>query len=436
MYYSVNHKRKIINIFQKTKGSCIAYQNILKKNEEEENNIPIIDKEIYFEKTTIKDRLKIGFNMCDYYMVCSSSGSTGLPTFWPRDIEKDDKAELTHSAFIEEHFNVYDKRTLVVIALDLGSTTAGMMHTRLVLELTRKAKVSVITPGCRPEEIARMCEELYIYYDQVVILAFPTILSEIIDISLIKKYHFKKWNLGIGFTGGGGDEFWRKNMSDMFDISLKRIVSFYGCTEVGLIGLESKIVNEVINICVNNRELIRELFGCEYLPTVVDNLIPNKYFEIVDGELIVTVDQPMPLVRYNIHDYAKFIEFNEIKKKLKSKGIYLNSLENTSKKLVVIYGRNVNRQIMLEDIRGALGKIKLDDFLDEFQYDEKYEEDGTLMLGLDLYLRDNLAKIRVNKEKLENKISKILGKKIRVKLRIRTLEERIGYQSGKLTYYR
>ena len=430
----------IINVFNKVKDGCQAYENFLDNRNfstaTSVSDIPISDKDNYFRKYSLLEKMYKNTELSDYYMICSSSGSTGEPTFWPRDSKKDDLAEPGHTAFLDEHFDVLKKRSLIVIALDLGSTTAGIMHTRLSIDLAKKSKTTVITPGCRPDDIVAMVSKLYSHYDQVILLSYPTVVNEILDLAGRQQLPFFNWNLKVAYTGSGASDLWRLELIDKYKIKGESIISFYGCTETGFIGSESRAVNNLINLCLQDKSLTKKIFGSDSLPTIVDNFAPNKYFEIQEDELLLTVDQPIPLVRYNLHDEAAFISVKEIEKILKKEKVKVDLSVSKNDQWLVVYGRRRNTFFSLEDVQRAFYSFDSDVFLKEFQYKEKLTDNALLMLFV-LYKKKgkSISKSKIKELKdilftsFEDKHS------CKIELTIKDETERIGYKSGKLSYF-
>ena len=123
-----------------------------------------------------------------------------------------------------------------------------------------------------------MVDKLYSHYDQVILLSYPTIVNEVIDLAERQQASFYNWNLKVAYTGSGASDLWRLELIDKYKIKETDIISFYGCTETGFIGSESKAVNNLINACLKDRNLTKRLFGVDFIPTIVDNFVTNKYF--------------------------------------------------------------------------------------------------------------------------------------------------------------
>lgn len=429
---------KILEVFTKSQNSCEAYQDFLLQRGVKKINlideIPISDKDNYFREYTLTQKMYRDVELSDYYMVCSSSGSTGEPTFWPRDMKKDELAEGGHTAFLDEHFQVLSKKSLIVIALDLGSTTAGLMHTRLSIDLAKKAKATIVTPGCRAHDAAMMIENLYRYYDQVILLVYPTLINEIIDDAAKNNFSFNKWNLKIGYTGSGASELWRLEIINKHHIAPSDIISFYGCTETGFIGVESKAVNNLINACLKDKALIKKLFKTSYLPTIIDQITPNKYFEVIDNELVVTVDQPIPLIRFNLHDEADILSLKDIQSILQKSKVKIDLSASKNENWLVVYGRKRNTFFSVEEVQQAI--YPSNKFLKEFQYEENCQN-GLVKMHFVLYKKSNEHLSTREIKMMESNLTHIFQKKHPCSVAIVVKEEakRLGYKKGKLTYF-
>ncbi len=433
-------EKDILKVFTKNNVNCEAYQDFLSQRGITQLNsvedIPITDKDNYFRKYSLMQKLHKGMQLSDYYMICSSSGSTGEPTFWPRDMQRDELAEKGHTAFLDEHFDVLSKKSLIVVALDLGSTTAGLMHTRLSWDLSKKANATVITPGCRPSQTADMIENLYLYYDQVVLLAYPTLINEILDYAIEKNFSFQKWNLKFGYTGSGANEIWRLELINKYHLLPSSIISFYGCTETGFIGVESKAVNNLINVCLENPFLIKKIFKTDYLPTIVDEITPNKYFEIIDGELIITVDQPIPLIRFNLHDEASIVSVKQINRILDKENIRADLSNFKNQNWLIIHGRKHNTHFSIEEVQKAIDLSNTRALLKEFQYQESFDND-LLIISFVLYQKNKIRLSQKEIGQIHSQLTKIFQAKYKcqIRLTIKKEAERIGYKSGKLSYF-
>ena len=178
-------------------------------------NIPLTDKKNYIEKYPIEKRLFKSEGLANYYMICTSSGSTGEPTIWPRGYELDKKAIDFNYSMYKELFDVDRKKTLVVITFGLGAWTAGMLTSRLCWEMSKSAKLSVVTPGLDKEVSLRVIMQLSKYYDQTIITGYPPFIIDLVEHGHNNGFDFKKINAKVHFTSARLLESQRKDLSQL-----------------------------------------------------------------------------------------------------------------------------------------------------------------------------------------------------------------------------
>ncbi len=435
--------KHIADIYNKVSSNCLAYKKHLKSHKIDFkkvafSDLPICDKDNYTQKYLLEERMYDGKCLADYYMICTSSGSTAEPTIWPRDYDYDQGLEPPHTQFLESHFSFTKKKTLIIIAFGIGTTQAGMMHVKASWEGSVHGKISVITPNADTEQTVFLLNKLRSHYEQIITIGYPPIIADFIDLAIEKKFPIDQWNLKIVFAGESVSPLWRKEMAEKIGGTSKDIVSFYGSTEAGMIGFESKEINKLIGMCLSNEELRFDLFKTFNLPTVVEVNFLKKFTEIIDGEIVVTVDQVIPLVRYNLHDKGIILDSKYIQEVLDRHKI--NFIYPKNKRVLVIYGRNLSRKTSIEDLQNAFAILDLDKyFYKEFQYEEEQTTKG-LNLKIIFYVKSNLncstKTIKNISEKLEKTISKLISSHspVHVVIKLVNQEKRIGYQSGKLRY--
>ncbi len=445
-------------IFQKAAQHCPAYKQFLKnqrcsiksiKNFSQFTDVPIADKSNYFRQFPLEKKLYDDKEIADYYMLCTSTGSTGEPTIWLRDYHTDAGLEMLHTDFLNEHFQITKKKTLIVISFGLGANTAGMLHAKLSWAATENQKISVITPGIDPEKTVFLIENLYKNYGQVVCIGYPPFISEFVDLAIQKKFPVKKWNLKIVFTSESVSAQWRNEMAKKISSrgEAKNIVAFYASTEAGIIGVETLETHGIMASCLKNEKFRLQLFHSFHLPTLVEVNFLRKFVEVVNEEVVLTIDQSIPLVRYNVHDRAIFLTTSQIKDAAQRAHVQYVKPQK-EKVFLAVFGRNEgptkDALFFIEDIKFALEKISKalrKKILTEFQYQENPKT-----LSIQLYVKNRQKISASEKRTLEELIQKQLQKikmfdrrfaqkHFSVQLNIRLQPKRIGYKAGKLRYF-
>jgi phenylacetate-CoA ligase len=266
--------------------------------------LPLTNKKNYIERYSTEKRLAKRKLLSDYYMICTSSGSTGTPTIWPRDYTQDEKAIAFNLQMYKELFQVDKKRTLVVVTFGLGAWTAGMLTSRLCWEASKSAKLSVVTPGLDKVVALRAIKELGSYYDQTILTGYPPFIADLIDYGISKKFDFKKINTKIHFTSARVLEEQRDELVRVISKKSLRhdVLGFYASSEAGIIGIETPETVDILEVAAKDKEFSKALFNNQIPPTFVIYNPNIRYLEVFNNRIIISVDQAIPLVRYDTKD--------------------------------------------------------------------------------------------------------------------------------------
>jgi len=424
-------------------NNCPAYADFLRANKIDTKKInfkllPLTDKENYIKAYPLEQRLYRGHNLADYYMICTSSGSTGEPTIWPRDYDTDELLALPQTAFLEEHFQISRQKTLILISLGLGTTQAGMMHLKASWGANKVANVSVISPNGDSEMTIFLLQKLYKQYDQIVCLGYPPLVSDFLDLAIERKLPIKKWNLKIALTSQSISASWRRVAIETISGNPGDVVAWYGSTEVGMMGFETKEANFVLTQCLKNSELQFDLFQNYNLPTLVEANTLSKYMEVINGEMVITADQVVPLVRFNLHDEAMFITNQQMKNILQKHHCRTDAIDQKERLYVAIFGKKLHTVFSTEDINTVIDQENIYQLIHrEFQFTEQLKNDH-LILTLTLYVKRakkiSQNKINILNQNIKEKLEKIHQQPIELNLIIKDETQRVGYKSGKLRY--
>jgi phenylacetate-CoA ligase len=87
-------------------------------------------------------------------------------------------------------------------------------------------------------------------------------------------------------------------------------VSLYGTADAGVLGNETPLSICIRRFLANHPEAARALFGESRLPTLVQYDPVSRFFEVIDGTLLFSGDNGIPLVRYNILDSGGIVSYD------------------------------------------------------------------------------------------------------------------------------
>lgn len=372
----------LIKFVRKTYSTNLAYNNFLKSKRIDPNSnkkitfkeIPLTNKKNYLEKYPIENRLEDNRHISDFYMICTSSGSTGEPTIWPRDYEKDTRAIEFNYAMYKDLFNIESKKTLVVVTFGLGAWTAGMLTSRLCWELSKFSKVSVVTPGLDKEIALKSIKKLGGYYDQTIITGYPPFIIDLIEHGISVGFDFKKINTKIHYTSARLLEDQRNELTKLVSKNNSRsdVLGFYASSEAGIIGIETPETVGILEVAYKDQVFSKALFGNVVPPSFVIYNPKIKYLEAVDGRIIITAEQSVPLVRYDTKDRGGVFDGHRLKEVCNAFGKPISeNLEN--KHFAYIFGRDdavrLLSNIYIDDVAYCIEKSRFNSkFTGNFKY--------------------------------------------------------------------
>lgn len=315
---------RALQTFQETAQRVPAYADFLKKQNidpstirtpEEFAAVPAMAKTNYLKKYSLPQLLWDGsFN--DVSIVSTSSGSSGLPTYWPRGVLAAEESAHFHETIFNQNFQTKQKSTLVVIAFSMGNWIAGTYTLSAMQELQQCGhKITVITPGIDKGAIIRCLQDLAPCFEQTILMGYPPFIKDAIDGALDERVRLGPLNLKIVLAGETISERWR-------DYILKRIkavdeygsmATIYGTADAGLLGNETPLSIYIRRLAMKNQKLAETLFpNAMNLPSLVQYDPMRRYFEEEHGYLVFTARNVLPLIRYKILDKGRIIPHQEM----------------------------------------------------------------------------------------------------------------------------
>lgn len=276
--------------------------------------IPVITKENYILRHPLADLCRAGeLESCD--MIAVSSGATGRPTFWPRQLNDELPIARRFEQVFFDSFEADRRRTLAVVCFALGTWVGGMYTVDACRHLAAKGyPLTVITPGNNVEEIFRAVVALGPMFDQVVLLGYPPFLKDVIDTGRVRGVDWARLNIRLVMAGEVFSEEWRTMVMDRAgskDI-LHDSASLYGTADAGVLGNETPLSVCIRRFLAKRPEAARAIFGQDRLPTLVQYDPCTRYFEAADGMLLFTGDNGVPLIRYAILDAGGVYSYSDM----------------------------------------------------------------------------------------------------------------------------
>lgn len=359
-------EKKALQVFHSASEQVPAYKDFLKKNKinprfiktlEDFRHVPPTTKENYIEKYDIEKRCWNG-NFENIHIISTSSGTSGAPHFWPRNLSSEVEGAYMHELLLSSLYDIEKKKTLFLNGFPMGSWIAGTFTLACTHLMSWKEYPLVsIHPGYIVEPIITLLEKMAPKFEQTIIAGHTPFLKEVIEIALRKGINFRKTKVILLGTGQGITENWRAYILKLLASKdyYHTMVNLYGSADANLMGFETPLSIFLRKILSGNQKLKKKVFNDERLPSLY-NFDPRIiHLEEHDRQLHITKDTGAPLIRYNIQDEGSVLSFQnlmdffphidqEIKREqaqiltMKLPFVYLFGRE---KFMIKIYGANV-----------------------------------------------------------------------------------------------
>jgi phenylacetate-CoA ligase len=393
------------DLFKKTRDAVKAYRDFLEQNGVSEiekwEDIPVCDKHNYLLKYPVEDLTKE--DVSNAFLIGTSSGfSKSGSVFWLK--ESVDEAAYLKAVrdLLIDNYGIDENKTLIIVSLAFGTWIGGMQLASTFRNLASEMEgVTVATPGLNIKEAVEIAKKFGKFYDKIVWTVNP---SSINIIYYLLKDEPSLLNGKIVFPVVG--EYFTENFREDVAVKFGHLKEYpfavrtgYGSADAGDLGIEYKETIELRKFLNQNPQLCRKLFSYDEAPMMfVKN---NKTFiEIINGEIIVTKDQFIPLVRYNTKDCGGILHKKELKEyidrelyeKLPDEILYVFGRTGDS---IIFYGTNLN----ITRIGDFLSSLNRSDYAGLFEVSEKIKN-GVSFFEFVIYTHD--GKKENESEYLEN----------------------------------
>lgn len=317
-----------LQLFQKAAREIPAYKKFLDaqgcnpdqiKSLDDFARIPISNKKSYLQQFTYKDLIWEDEQQGPLWF-CSTSGSTGLPYYFPRR----DELAWRGSLFIEDYlkYSSYGSgNTLVLMGFGMGVWIGGLITLRSfeIAAERMKAPVYFLPTGYNKTEIFKALKQLSPQFDQTVLVGYPPFVKEVVDEAESEGIDLKKLKLRLMFAAEAFTETFRNYVCQKAGIknTLLDTLNIYGTADMGAMANETPLSILVRQLALEEPLLYRDMFGqIEKTPTLAQYNPELIEFEEVDGELVITSDGALPLVRYAIGDHGGIFTYNHVEQLL------------------------------------------------------------------------------------------------------------------------
>lgn len=439
-------EKRALRLFSLMSQRVPAYKDFLKKQKVKPElirsigdfkHIPTIDKDNYLKKYPLKSLCWDGKLKEKKWTVCSTSGSSGEPYYFPHEIDQDLQYSIVAELYLRANFQIQKKSTLYIVGFMMGAWIGGVFTYSAIqmLALRGNYRISLITPGTDKLGIINAVKKLGGSFDQVIIGCYAPFLKDVLDDGVRMGVNWKKYNLGFVFSAEGFSEGLRDYVNET--TGSKNIytstLNHYGIVDLGTVSYETPLSILARKKAIENKKIYSNLFKEKVkLPTLTQYIPELFYFEDVDRTIICSAFSGLPLVRYDLKDYGGVCDYEELRNIFEQENVDIikyakeSGIASTLWKLPFVYVFERNDfmvkfylcDIYPETIRRALQHKDLENKITgKFSMVIKFDRKNNQYLEVNTELKSGVRKSLG----LKNNIAKIITECL--------LKENTGYRS-------
>lgn len=421
-----------LRLFREMSQGVPAYKDFLKKNKinpskiktyKDFKSLPVISKKNYLRRYPLEKLVWKG-SLKKHLVFTSTSGSTGVPFYFPRQEKLDWQYSILSELFLKNSSLDQKGPVLLIVGFGMGVWIGGLI-TYKAFEIAAQREnypLSILTPGINKTEIFDAIKRLAPHYKQIILAGYPPFVKDIIDQAPNQGINLKKLNIRLLFAAESFPEKFRDYLVKKAGIKNTYLdtLNIYGSADIGAMAFETPISILIRKLSDKRQKLFQEIFSqtqrtltlAQYNPLFV-------VFEEVEGEIVLTGENVLPLVRYSIGDRGGVFSFKDVILKMKKHGIDFKKeiltagIQNNVYRLpfVYVYERSdfsttiYGLQIYPEMIREALFNKDIVKFLTgKFSMITKFDRKHNQYLEINIELRKKVKLKKSSNEKVKNKI--------------------------------
>ncbi len=338
-FWTMEEQKQMLALFHQAAKRVPAYQKFLKKQGIDPSKIktivdfkkiPPMDKKNYLRRHDLQDISWDG-NLLKPLVYTATSGSTGAPFYFHRSLDLDWQSSVIHELFLTNSSYKNKESILVIDCFGMGVWIGGLITYQAFKHLQERGyPVSVVTPGINKEEIFKILSLLAPKYKQIILIGYPPFLKDVIDEFLTRNIHINKMNLRLLFAAEPFTEKFRDYVTKLVHIHnpLLDTMNIYGSADIGTMAFETPLSIFIRREALKNKKLYQSLFpeSNTKLPTLAQYIPDFISFEKEHGELLLTGNNSLPLIRYAIGDCGGVYDWDTVNQKFTAEGLSLSEL--------------------------------------------------------------------------------------------------------------
>src|SRR6185312_16052816 len=176
--------------------------------------------------------------------ISTSSGSTGVPFFWPRGRRQDIVVGTMMRNVFEKIYSSKKGSTLFVDSFALGTWIAGLeFYNAAKWTADRGSNIVNVTPGIDRAEAINLIKKLSPSFDRVVLGGYPPFVKDILEHGAAAGIDWSKVDMYILVAGEAVSELWKRRILEKIGKpgDVHALVNVYGMADSGVVANDSPL---------------------------------------------------------------------------------------------------------------------------------------------------------------------------------------------------
>lgn len=429
-------QKRSLKLFKEAAKRVPAYKDFLQKNNinpskiktwSDFQSVPPMDKKNYLRQYPLEQLCWDG-SLKKPIVFTSTSGSTGEPFYFPRGEQLDWQSSVVHELFLGQNAIKDNEPTLVLVCFGMGVWIGGLL-TYEAFEMASRCSghpISILTPGINKDEIFKALKKLSPSFKKIILVGYPPFMKDIIDEAPGQGIDLTSLNIRMVFAAEVFTEGFRDYIAEKLKMKnpYLDIMHIYGSADIGTMAWETATGTLIKRLALKDKKVFDGIFpSVDKVPTLAQFNPVFTNFEAPDGEILLTGDNTIPLIRYAIGDRGGVLSFDDAVSELDRLGYNFKAeakkvgIDNfiTQLPMVYVYERNdfsttiYGLQIFPEMIRDTLFDGIAQDYLTgKFTLVTKFDENQDQYLEINLELKKDKIVNDQFKKMLSDKIVTVL----------------------------
>lgn len=334
-FWMKQQERTALNLFHGAAKRIPAYKDFLQKNSVDPDKIktfadfqhvPPTNKKEYLRQYPLEDVTWDG-TLKKPLVYSATSGSTGDSFYFPRSHQLDWEASIIHEVFLRQGAGKAEKPVLAIACFGMGVWIGGIITYQAFEIIGRRGyPVSVLTPGINKGEIFKALQKLAPWYESIILAGYPPFIKDIVDESKAQGIDLSKYNVKLLFAAEAFTESFRDYVAEQAGIKNIYLdtLNIYGTADIGTMAYETPISILMRRLIIRNPQLFNNVFpDITKTPTLAQYNPRFIAFEAPSGNILLSGDSAVPLIRYAIGDHGGVYGFHDLASKLEHHGVDL-----------------------------------------------------------------------------------------------------------------